>query len=518
MDKTENLQAETLYEDSTARLNEPKSKQVKNKELIVFLFAAFFYTMITGMVGSYRQEFLSTFVGAKILTEEHMSLINSITNIVGYFVSFGMALVIDRSRSKIGKFRPLILIVSLPLAVVTSLSFYLPNFLSDSATKIIVYFCVLFIIYGGLTNIGNSVNLVAMVMSTDDGETKSIMSWRSIVSAVGNSAPLVVVLVIGMLRKPGLIKNDEMMYLVSAIICSVVGMITMLLGVRVIRERTTYDKKPENPLKNIKSIITNKHALLVIISEFVKAFRGLASYMMPFLAIIFFGKSGQTLFFGICTGVGTFVGMFIIKALMKRFSERTLYICSGIYSVIINCIAFLVGYFAFSNPGNIVLTILFFLVMFLVGFQYGASNLLPTLFGADIIEEIEAKTGQRNDASYTWIVALGSSISGIIVQTIAPIILMNEGLIGYKPHYTDEITKVTIYPENSLKTSLWMLAFYTIFHGICMLAAGIPFFFYDLTGEKKRKVHEEALKKREEIRLKEEAEANALLEVAVTEE
>ncbi len=516
MTNTTEIKVETLAEDSK-KINLPKEKQVKNKELIAFLFAAFFYTMITGMVGSYRQEFLSTFIGAGVLTEEHLSLINSIVNISGYFISFGMALVIDRSRSKMGKFRPLILIVSVPLAIVTSLSFYLPNFLSDSATKIIVYFCVLFIVYGGLTAVGNSVNMVAMVMSTDDKERNSIMSWRSIVSAVGNSAPLVVVLVIGMLRKPGLIKNDEMMYLVSAIICSVVGMITMLLGVKVIRERTTYDKKPENPFKNIKSIVTNKHAILVIISEFVKSFRGLASYMMPFLAIIFFGKSGQTLFFGICTGVGTFVGMFIIKALMKKYSERTLYICSGIYSVCINCLAFLVGYFAFSNPSNVLLTILFFLFMFLVGFQYGASNLLPTLFGADIIEEIEAKTGKRNDASYTWIVGLGGSISGIIVQAVAPILLYRDNLIGYLPHYTNT-AGVTVYPENSLKTALWMLAFYTIFHGICMLAAGIPFFFYDLTGEKKKAVHEAALKKREEIRLAQEAETQAMLEVASSEE
>ena len=194
-------------------------------------------------------------------------------------------------------------------------------------------------------------------------------------------------------------------------------------------------------------------------------------------------------------------------------SKRVLYIASGVYSVCINAISFLVGYFAFSNPSNVFLTILFFLCMFLVGFQYGASNLLPTLFGADIIEEIEAKTGKRNDASYTWIVALGSSISGIIVQTIAPIILLRENLIGYLPHYTNDLG-VTIYPQNSLKTALWMLAFYTIFHGICMLAAGIPFFFYDLTGKKLEAVHQAAIAKREEIRLAQEAEEQAAATVS----
>ena len=53
-------QLETLAEDAE-KIKAPVEKQVKNKELIIFLFAAFFYTMITGMVGSYRQEYLTTF-------------------------------------------------------------------------------------------------------------------------------------------------------------------------------------------------------------------------------------------------------------------------------------------------------------------------------------------------------------------------------------------------------------------------------------------------------------------------
>ena len=101
-----------------------------------------------------------------------------------------------------------------------------------------------------------------------------------------------------------------------------------------------------------------------------------------------------------------------------------------------------------------------------------------------ILEELELKTGKRYDASYAWIVGLGSSISGIIVNAVAPHILYGNP-IGYVA-WQEGVTY-------TLNTKLTMLAFYTIFHGICMLLAGLPFIFYTLTGEKKKHIHEQVL-------------------------
>ena len=50
----------------------------------------------------------------------------------------------------------------------------------------------------------------------------------------------------------------------------------------------------------------------------------------------------------------------------------------------------------------------------------------------------------------------------------------------------------------SLKTKIWMLFFYTIFHGIMMFLAGVPFFFYKLTGKTKEDIHEALLEKRKQ--------------------
>ena len=53
-----------------------------------------------------------------------------------------------------------------------------------------------------------------------------------------------------------------------------------------------------------------------------------------------------------------------------------------------------------------------------------------------------------------------------------------------------------VYPEQELRTKILLLFFYTIFHGIMMLLAGVPFFFYRLTGERKEKIHAAVLERR----------------------
>ena len=47
-----------------------------------------------------------------------------------------------------------------------------------------------------------------------------------------------------------------------------------------------------------------------------------------------------------------------------------------------------------------------------------------------------------------------------------------------------------------MKSKILLLFFYTIVHGIMMFLAGVPFFFYKLTGKTKEEVHEKALELR----------------------
>ena len=138
------------------------------------------------------------------------------------------------------------------------------------------------------------------------------------------------------------------------------------------------------------------------------------------------------------------------------------------------------------------LQILFVVFLFLIGLQFGASNLLPTMFQADVLEDIELKTGKRLDASLPFVIGIGTMISGTIASALAPTILY-----GTKVPIIEYVQAINgVAQEQSLHTKIMLLFFYTVVHGLMMFLAGVPFFFYKLKGKSKEDVHSAILEQR----------------------
>ena len=458
------------------------SKHLKMKEWILYLSAVFFYTMMTGAVGSYRSDYL---INVLSLPDSSVSLFNTLTSIIPFILNFFIAMYIDgRKTGKGGKFRPLALLVAIPTGIFLILSFWAPKGIAGST--LMIYLVTVAVAWAVCTNFGDCVNKVAIVMTPNMKERDTVMSFRGIVSAVGNSAPLVVELVIAFM-----VKDKAIRYIAVASLCSVFGIITMLLGMKTVRERITYSNQRKNHIAGYADVLKNKYAWAIIVSEFLKNFRGVSTYMGIFLAEALLGP-GKFLLFGLPTGIGTAVGMLVINFLLKKFNSKVLYIASGIYSVLINTAAFAVGYIYFKSPSPI-LQIVFVVFLFLIGLQFGASNLLPTMFQADVLEDIELKTGKRLDASLPFVIGIGTMISGTIASAAAPMVLY-----GTKVPIIEYVQAIDgVSQDQSLHTKVMLLFFYTVVHGLMMFLAGVPFFFYKLTGKTKEDIHTAVLAQRE---------------------
>lgn len=474
---------------SDSVLIQKDQKYVSNKEFILYLVSVFFYAMMTGTVDSYRSDYL---INVLALPSGSVSTFNTLVSIIPFILNFFIAMYIDgRKTGKGGKFRPIALLVAIPLGIVLILTFFAPKGLSG--TTLMIYLLTVAGAWSIFTNFGDCVNKVAIVMTPNMGERDTVMSFRGIVQAVGNSAPLVVEFVIAIF-----VKDNGLRYICVASLCGVFGVSTMLLGMKTVRERITYNNEKKNPLVGFVDVIKNKYAWTIIISEFLKSFRGVSTYMGIFLAEALLGP-GKFLLFGLPTGIGTAVGMLAINFLLKKFNSKQLYIASGIYSVCANCIAFAVGYTYFKNPSS-VLQIVFVATLFLIGLQFGASNLLPTMFQADVLETIELKTGKRLDATLPFVIGIGTMISYTIATSLAPKILY-----GTKVPIIEYVQAVDgVAQEQSLHTKIMLLFFYTVVHGLMMFLAGVPFFFYKLTGKTKDDIHEKVLEQRARLSASEE--------------
>ena len=472
-------------ETTTVAAPAGEQKFIKRSEFILYLVAVFFYTNMTGMIGSYRNDYL---VNVLKIPSGRLSLYNTLISVIPFVLNFFIAMYIDgRKIGKAGKFRPLALIAAVPVGVLLVLSFITPK--SFSGAVLMIYLVTVAVAWSIATNFGNTTNMVAVVMTPNLKERDTVMSFRGIVSAVGNSAPLVIVLVIGLF-----VKDKGTRFIIGSALCSVVGILAMLIGMKAVHERVAYTAEKKNPLAGFGAILSNKYAWAIILSEFLKSFRGIATYMGVFMAGALLGDTDKFLLFGLPTGIGTAVGMLLINFLLKKFNSKVLYIASGIYSVTINVFAFAVGYIYFKSP-NPVLQIVFIVFLFLIGLQFGASNLLPSMLQADVLEDLELKTNKRFDASFPFVIGIGTFISGTIAGALAPRILYDDpttgwkSIIGYMPGLVDDTAQ-------SLDSKIKLLFFYTIFHGLMMFLAGVPFFFYKLTGKTKEEIHEQVLQQR----------------------
>ena len=118
--------------------NPLEQKHIQTKEMVFYLAAIFFYTMMTGMVGSYRQAYL---VNVLRMADNEVSFYNGFLSVAGFLMSFVYALIIDnRKIGKKGKFIPIVNAVAIPMGIVTMLLFYTPDGLAG--TLLMIYLII----------------------------------------------------------------------------------------------------------------------------------------------------------------------------------------------------------------------------------------------------------------------------------------------------------------------------------------------------------------------------------------
>ncbi len=136
-------------------------KHVKPAEFILYLMGVFFYTTMTGTVGANRNTYL---INVLKLEESQMSLFNALVAIVPFILNFFIVMYIDgRKMGKGGKFRPIAMLVAIPMGIVMMLSFIAPPGLSG--TVLMIYVVTIAILWGILCTFGNSINMIANVMT-----------------------------------------------------------------------------------------------------------------------------------------------------------------------------------------------------------------------------------------------------------------------------------------------------------------------------------------------------------------
>lgn len=467
-------------------------KYLNFKEIAAYSLGLFGFQAVVGLLNSYQAEFDGSILGANVITVAILILIAKILSAVADPIVGNL---VDRSKSKLGKFKSMIAYSIIPLVVFTALIFVKVPF---KGFGLYAWVFVTYLIWSIAMTMGDVPSQgIAAALTPNPTERTNVVSISNTFKQVGFSACVVIVPIVCLIIPNGsrvFVKKGEVddpmiagEYFWVAVLTAILGCALFALIPLINKERVVVENNEKTTAKDMLAAIkNNKPLMLVIISYFLGFGRQMAMGIQVQAANVLLGSQNLVAVLGIVTAVGSMISMALCPLLIKKLDERKAYILLSVYGFAASIFSFIVGHFWFNKPDNMVLTVLFYASLFLIGLQFGAVTLMPMIMTADAVDYYEYETGKRMEgAAYSILtltikvcLALGTAVGLIFVQ-----------LSGYYD---------TMASNGSFDTHTKDIIFfaYTALPGILALLSVIPMFKYDIVGEKKAMITEALAKRR----------------------
>lgn len=294
-------------------------------------------TVITGLIGNFLTFFYTDIFG---LTPAVVGTLFVVLRIIDAITDPVMGLVVDKTKSKWGRFRPWQLWIALPITVVTVLTFTVPD-LSYNA-KVVYAFITYFLLSISYTAINVPYCALINTMTTNTKEVVSCQSWRFVLCGIAGF-----MVAVGL---PYLVDalgqgNKILGYQYGVGILAAAAMAMFLFCFFAVRERVHGETLSNIPVKqHLSGLVKNDQLLLTLIMSFLlmTVFNTRGGGYLYFINYVLGGDTNYTsLFFGLVT-FGSVVGAFVVNYLIREFDILKLYLNTNIFLGVFSiCLYFL---------------------------------------------------------------------------------------------------------------------------------------------------------------------------------
>lgn len=471
-----------------------KQKYLNFKEIAAYSLGLFGFQAIVGLLNSYQAEFDGSVLGANVSVVAILILVAKILSAVADPVVGNL---VDRSKSKMGKFKSMIMYSIVPLLVFTAVIFIDVPFKENKVLTYIWIF-VTYLIWSIAMTMGDVPSQgIAAALTPNPTERTNVVSISNTFKQVGFSACVVIVPIVCLIIPEGskvFVKSGETdspmiasEFLGTAILTAVLGCLLFALIPLINKERVTVQNAEKTSAKDMMfALKNNKPFMLVILSYFLGFGRQMAMGIQVQAATVILGSQNLVAVLGIVTAVGSMISMALCPLLIKKTDEKKAYIILSVYGFAASIFSFIIGFLWFKSPDSIVLTVLFYASLFLIGLQFGAVTLMPMIMTADCVDYYEYKTGKRMEGTCYSILTLTIKVCLALGTAVGLIFVQASG-------YYDGLSAGTF----ELGTKNIIFFAYTALPGILALLSVIPMLKYDIIGSKKEEITKALAEKRE---------------------
>lgn len=476
-------------------------KHMNFKEIAAYSLGLFGFQAIVGLLNSYQAEFDASVLGADIAVVGILILVAKIVSAVFDPIVGNM---IDRSKSKNGKFKSMILKSILSLLVMSAVVFINVPF-KDNRALTYVWIFATYLLWSLAMTLGDVPSQgIASVLTPNPTERTNVVSISNTFKQIGFSACVVIVPIVCLLIPNGskvFVKSGETdtpmiasEYFWTAVLTAALGCALFALIPLLNKERVPYVAGEKTTFKDmVRALKENKPLMLVILSYFLGFGRQMAMGIQVQAANAILGSQNLVAVLGIVTAVGSMVSMALCPVLIKKMGEKKVYILLSVYGFIVSVLSFVVGHFWFLNPQSMVLTVLFYAFLFLIGLQFAAVTLMPMIMTADCVDYYEYETGKRMEGAAYSVLTLTIKVCLALGTALGLVFIQFSG-------YSDSVAQISAGAASGFTSTTKDIVFfaYTVVPGILALLSVIPMLKYDVVGKKKQDIADALQKRRAE--------------------
>ena len=443
-------------------------------------------------IDGFSDRFITSILQISLPLQRVVKLINSIWDTVN---DIFIGAIVDRTRTRWGKFKPYLVALGVPGTIGTCTYWMLPLFFmgtgGNDMAKFITYFLLTIVREGAGTFRDIARKGLQATMTPHPNDRTRLITTASLISGlVGEKLPSQIMNVLLDLIERNVINISlTNTFVIMGIVTAVISGAGALWYFLICKERVMQSVERPSIKASIKSVISNKPILLMTLSKMLSGLSLSGNKSDYFIDVLHFASLGMI------TGIpGAIVNPFSYLAVpwfRKHFSSRFLYIMGSYLFDILLVPVFFFGAIGGKKNGMykkiVPMGIAFAIWEVLVMVFWGVRSVIPTEMYNEAMDYCEWKNGYRTEGMTSVAQGLAEKLSKIVSSYIS---LWVKQLIGY------DITAYVRGSAQSDDTQFGLFAMCTIVPFVTTSLGIIPMLFYDLGGKKKDKMYEELLERR----------------------
>ena len=460
-----------------------KRRYVGNMETAAYIaqdFAASF------SIGKYSNRFIWDVVGIDFKINGIVTLFTGAWDVINdTFIST----IVDRTRTRWGKFRPYLIWMKIPLTLFGMLYWFMPLFFPNTATtylpKLIYYFAFNIIneTAGTFLNISQT-GLLSTITPNPEERVRLISQAKFFSRFLGEQIPE---WTMGILID---LINSQKIHMKLSNLFITIGSITAILSAAMTfwfymssRERVMQSLEKPKVIDGLKAIVNNKPLLLITLSDFLSGF-GISQSRSDYYIDVLGQASLQTI-----VGIPAYpilnISYSFVSPLRKKFTSKKLWIAEDIWTDMCWLIVFGIGSMKKNFMKRKVMIPVMMIEEFVEMWVYGLRHVIPDELYNEAMDYCEWKNGYRVEAMTGVAKGLVTKMQAVVMNSVKSFILAKIGYVQGQAIGTQ-----------SDSAKWWLFALGTGIPIITSAFGIIPKFFYPIDNKMRARMYNDLTERR----------------------